>query len=104
MQVHVFTPKKRRKKPNGKGTKRSIASATTRYKKKKSNKRGPIRQWTEEQKEIRDMIDVFIENAARGIINARANNTKNKPGKKPTFPYGLYKKKVDAINTLQNRT
>ena len=69
--------KKKRGKSNGTRAKRSkTASTPTRPRKKKSNKRGPYRQFSKAEKDIRDAL---IENAAKAIIKARANNQKNKP-------------------------
>jgi len=90
--------KKKRGKSNGTRAKRSkTASTPTRPRKKKSNKRGPYRQFSKAEKDIRDAL---IENAAKSIIKARANNPMNKPGEKPRVPRGLYKEKADGINQV----
>ncbi len=92
--------KKKRGKRNGKRAKRSkTASTPTRPRKKKSIKRGSYKQFSKEEKDIRDAL---IENAAKSIIKARANNPKNKPGGKLRVPHGMYKEKADGINQFTN--
>ena len=81
-------PKKKRKKPSGKTKKRANNTAGTRSKSRanNTNKRGPYRQFTADQKQLRDEL---IDNAARKIIKERAANPKNQPGEAPKVPYGI---------------
>ena len=89
-------PKKKRKKRSERGKKQSNASSPPQPQQKKSSKKkkGSYRHWTEDEKKFRDRL---IENAAEQIIEARANNPKNKPGEKPLVPHGLYVRKANEI-------
>jgi hypothetical protein len=89
-------PKKKRKKRSERGKKQSIASAPPQPQQKKSSKKkkGSYRHWTADEKKFRDGL---IKNAAEQIIEARANNPKNKPGEKPLVPHGLYVRKANEI-------
>jgi len=90
-------PRKKRKKPSGKTKKQTNNKAGTRSKSRASttNKRGPYRKFTADQKELRDGL---IDNAARKIIKARATNPKNQPDKAPRVPRGMYKEEADKLD------
>jgi hypothetical protein len=89
-------PKKKRKKRSERGEKQSNGSAPPEPQQKKSSKKkkGSYRHWTKDEKKFRDGL---IKNAAEQIIEARANNPKNKPGEKPLVPHGLYVRKANEI-------
>ena len=92
--------KKKGKKPNKKGKKRNNSARTpSRPQKKKASKKGPYRQWTKGQKEIRENL---IKIAAEQIIDARTKNPLNKQGENPKVPRGLYSSKAEGINQHTN--